>query len=141
MAQEHNKNPGLLNLKGKIKKLLNNEKGSQSIEFVAMFPLVILAFLIIWQVALIAFSVVVAESAARDGARAASVHDPDWENVTRKSAYGVKILSISGGPGPDEARVEVKVQAPIVALPLISEMKFSFAMDAVMPMEEEPDDD
>jgi hypothetical protein len=131
----------LFNLKGILKKHLNNEKGSQSIEFVAMFPLVILAFLIIWQVALIAFSVVVAESAARDGARAASVHDPDWENVTRKSAYGVKIIGISGGPGSDEARVEVKVQAPIVALPLISEMKFSFAMDAVMPMEEDPDDD
>ncbi|MCK6208642.1 hypothetical protein EVU96_24380 [Bacillus infantis] len=121
-------------------KHIKNEKGSQAIEFVAMFPLVILAMLIIWQVALIAFSVVVAESAARDGARAAAVHNPDWASVTKKSAKGIKV-AVSGGPGAEEARVEVKAKAPVIALPIIADMEFSFTVDAVMPMEEEPDED
>ena len=118
-----------------FKRYLKNEKGSQAIEFVAMFPLVILAFLIILQVALIAFSLVVAESAARDGARAAAIHDPKWEEVAIKSAAGFDV-KVTGGPGLDEARVEVHIKAPVIALPFIANMKFEFTADAVMPMEE-----
>lgn len=127
-------------MKSKIKKYIHNEKGSQAIEFVAMFPLIILSILIIWQIGLIAFSLVVAESAARDGARAAAIHDPDWRQVAENSAAGFDV-DVSGGPGEEEAKVMVKVQAPIVQLPLIGEMDFSYTVDAVMPMEEDPDED
>lgn len=127
-------------MKKRIICCLKNEKGSQAIEFLAMFPLVILAMLIIWQVGLIAFSLVVAESAARDGARAAAIHDPNWAEVTKKSAQGLKV-TISGGPGTEEARVEVQAIAPIVSLPIINNMEFPFTVDAVMPMEEKPDDE
>lgn len=127
-------------MKSRIGKYIKNEKGSQAIEFVAMFPLIILAILIIWQIGLIAFSLVVAESAARDGARAAAIHDPNWQTVAKNSASGLNVV-VSGGPGVDEAIVYIDVKAPIVQLPLISEIDFSFQVDAVMPMEEDPDGD
>ncbi|WNS75996.1 TadE/TadG family type IV pilus assembly protein [Bacillus sp. DTU_2020_1000418_1_SI_GHA_SEK_038] len=122
-----------------FKRYVKNERGSQAIEFVAMFPLVILGFLIIWQIALIAFSLVVAESAARDGARAAAIHDPDWKKVAERSASGFKPV-VRGGPGEKEARVEVYIKAPVIALPFIADMEFEFTADAVMPMEEDPDE-
>lgn len=127
-------------LKGIYQKFVKNERGSQAIEFVAMFPLVLLSILIIWQIGLIAFSLVVGESAARDGARAAAIHDPDWKTVAERSASGIKV-NVSGGPGAEEAHVYVEITAPIVKLPLISEMDFKYTVDAVMPMEEEPDED
>ena len=127
-------------LKSILNKYIHNEKGSQAIEFVAMFPLILLSILIIWQIGLIAFSLVVAESAARDGARAAAIHDPNWSQVAENSAFGLDV-KVTGGPGAEEARVNVEVKAPIVQLPLISEIDFSYTLDAVMPMEEDPDED
>ena len=48
---------------------VKNERGSQALQFLGLFPLVILSMLIIWQVGLISYTVVVAEAAARDGAK------------------------------------------------------------------------
>ncbi len=124
-----------------LKAYVKNERGSQAIEFLALFPLMLLSILLIWQIGLISFSLVVAESAARDGARAAAIHDGEWQAVARKSAAGIKIVDVRGGPGTDEAEVILDVKAPIVKLPLIADIDFTFTVDAVMPMEEEPDDD
>jgi len=124
-------------LKGIYKKYVKNERGSQAIEFVAMFPLIILSILIIWQIGLIAFSLVVGESAARDGARAAAIHDPEWMEVAKRSASGIKV-NVTGGPGTKDAHVFVEITAPIVKLPFIKEMEFTYTVDAVMPMEEKP---
>ncbi|WP_102349125.1 TadE/TadG family type IV pilus assembly protein [Bacillus sp. Marseille-P3661] len=123
-------------MKSNLKKYTNNEKGSQVIEFVALFPLIILSILIIWQIGLIAFSLVVAESAARDGARAAAIHDPNWKQVAENSASGLNVI-VTGGPGTTEAKVNVEVQAPVVQLPFINDISFSYTVDAVMPMEED----
>lgn len=124
-------------MKTLIKRYTGNEKGSQAIEFIALFPFVLLGMLIIWQVALIAYTIVVSESAARDGARAAAVHDADWKAVAERSAMGLDV-TVAGGPGPTDAKVEVTAKAPVIALPFIAEMDFSFTADAVMPMEESP---
>lgn len=118
---------------------VKNERGSQALQFVGMFPLILLSMLIIWQVGLISYSVVVAEAAARDGARAASAHDDNWEEIARNSAYGLEV-EVSGGPGTDVATVKVKAKAPIISLPLIDSMKFEFTADAVMPMEKKKDE-
>ena len=118
---------------------VKNERGSQALQFLGLFPLVILSMLIIWQVGLISYSVVVAEAAARDGARAASAHDESWEEIARNSAYGLEV-EVSGGPGTDVATVKVKAKAPVVSLPLIDSMKFEFTADAVMPMEKKKDE-
>ncbi|AYA74273.1 hypothetical protein DOE78_01720 [Bacillus sp. Y1] len=124
-----------------LKSYVKNERGSQAIEFLALFPLMLLSILLIWQIGLISFSLVVAESAARDGARAAAIHDVKWQSVARKSAAGIKIVDVRGGPGTDEAEVILDVKAPIVKLPLIADIDFTFTVDAVMPMEEKPDED
>ena len=124
-----------------LKAYVKNERGSQAIEFLALFPLMLLSILLIWQIGLISFSLVVAESAARDGARAAAIHDGEWQAVARKSAAGIKIVDVRGGPGTDEAEVILDVKAPIVKLPLIVDIDFTFTVDAVMPMEEKPDED
>ncbi|WP_262174743.1 TadE/TadG family type IV pilus assembly protein [Saccharococcus sp. Marseille-Q5394] len=113
---------------------VNNERGSQALQFLGLFPLILLSMLIIWQVGLISYSVVVAEAAARDGARAASAHDANWEEIARNSAYGLEVV-VTGGPGEDVATVKVKAKAPIISLPWIKNMEFDFTADAVMPME------
>lgn len=113
---------------------VNNERGTQALQFVGLFPLILLSMLIIWQVGLISYSVVVAESAARDGARAASAHDDNWEEIARNSAYGLEVV-VTGGPGEDVATVKVKAKAPVISLPWIKNMEFDFTADAVMPME------
>ncbi|MCM3636242.1 pilus assembly protein [Sporosarcina luteola] len=113
---------------------VNNERGSQALQFLGLFPLILLSMLIIWQVGLISYSVVVAEAAARDGARAASAHDDNWEEIARNSAYGLEVV-VTGGPGEDVATVKVKAKAPIISLPWIKNMEFDFTADAVMPME------
>lgn len=124
-----------------LKAYVKNERGSQAIEFLSLFPLMLLTILLIWQIGLISFSLVVAESAARDGARAAAIYDGEWREVARKSAAGIKIVDVRGGPGVDEAEVILEVKAPMVKLPLIADIDFSFTVDAVMPMEEKPDED
>ncbi|WP_246110915.1 TadE/TadG family type IV pilus assembly protein [Sporosarcina luteola] len=113
---------------------VNNERGTQALQFLGLFPLVLLSMLIIWQVGLISYSVVVAEAAARDGARAASAHDEGWAEIARNSAYGLDV-EVTGGPGEETATVQVKAKAPIISLPWIESMKFEFTADAVMPME------
>lgn len=113
---------------------VNNERGTQALQFLGLFPLVILSMLIIWQVGLISYSVVVAEAAARDGARAASAHDVNWKEVARNSAFGLEV-EVGGGPGVDVATVTVKAKAPVISLPWIKNMEFDFTADAVMPME------
>lgn len=117
---------------------VKNERGSQALQFLGLFPLVILSMLIIWQVGLISYTVVVAEAAARDGARAASAHDESWKEIAENSAFGLEV-EVSGGTGTDMATVKVKAKAPIISLPLIDNMIFEFTADAVMPMEKKRD--
>jgi len=117
---------------------VKNERGSQALQFLGLFPLVILSMLIIWQVGLISYTVVVAEAAARDGARAASAHDGKWKEIAENSAFGLEV-EVSGGAGTDMATVKVKAKAPIISLPLIDNMIFEFTADAVMPMEKKRD--
>ena len=69
-----------------LKKIVNymkNERGSQLIEFVAVFPLIIFAFLFVWQMALVAYTVVVAEGAARVVAGVAAVEGDGGADVPR----------------------------------------------------------
>ena len=50
-----------------------DKKGIETIEFIGLFPLILLALLIIWQLMLVGYTVIIAASAAREGARAAVV--------------------------------------------------------------------
>ncbi|WP_035178353.1 TadE/TadG family type IV pilus assembly protein [Alkalihalobacterium bogoriense] len=124
-----------------IKKYIHNEKGSQMIEFLAVFPLIIFALLFIWQVALIAYSVVVTEAAARDGARVAAVHD-DYNQAVNNSAFGLDVTNVtrteSSGSYGAEVTVSVTTRVPVVQLPFIGAGNYTITSDATMPLEEAP---
>ncbi|WP_221569142.1 TadE/TadG family type IV pilus assembly protein [Alkalihalobacillus sp. TS-13] len=119
----------------RFRKLVKNERGSQLIEFVAVFPMVILAMMIIWQMALVAYTVVVTEAAARDGARAAAV-DGDAEKVAERSAGNLVLQSVNTDKGDEDVTVTVVANVPTVSIPFIGRLEFTFDADATIPIEE-----
>ncbi len=123
----------------KFSTYFKNEKGSQTIEFLAVFPLVIVAFMIIWQMALVAYAVVVTEAAARDGARAASVGGNAAE-VAEKSAGGLKLTSVNAVESGDDVTVTVVSRVPTVSIPIVGRIEVDFDADATMPMEDDDDE-
>ncbi|MDA3129152.1 hypothetical protein GJS40_03625 [Aliibacillus thermotolerans] len=127
-----------------LKKIVNymkNERGSQLIEFVAVFPLIIFAFLFVWQMALVAYTVVVAEGAARDGARVAAVEGDGGAVYSRveSSAGGLDVLNVnttrSSGAYGDEVQVEVTVALKTIDVPFIGEFDYDITREATMPYE------
>lgn len=92
------------------------KKGIETIEFVGMFPLVLLALLIIWQLMLVGHTVIVAASAAREGARAAAVDKNPYAAVEQASSGQAEVVSISGG---DMRSVTVRARIPKINLPFI----------------------
>ncbi|WP_026691110.1 TadE/TadG family type IV pilus assembly protein [Alteribacter aurantiacus] len=125
-------------------KFKRNEKGSQTLEFVAVFPLIIFAFLFIWQMALVSYAIVVTEAAARDGARAASV-DGDYVQAVQASAAGLDVVSTPGRSisessyGP-EVTVTVVTKVPMIQMPLIRNIDQNITSTATMPYESDEDD-
>ena len=118
-----------------------NEKGSQLIEFVAVFPMIVMALLFIWQVALVAYTVVVAESAARDGARVAAV-DGDYGDAVNRAAHGIKVSSsVTEGSTSygKEVTVTVKAKVPTIKIPFIGKLDQELKASASMPKEEVDD--
>jgi TadE-like protein len=127
-----------------IKKYIKNERGSQLIEFLAVFPMIIFALLFIWQVALVAYAVVVSEAAARDGARVASV-EGDYEAAVESSAYGLDLQSVSSSTGDSSygknVTVTVVTKVPTVSVPFLGKIDYDLKADATMPMEEDETDE
>jgi hypothetical protein len=127
-----------------FKKYIRNEKGSQLIEFLAVFPMIIFALLFIWQVALVAYAVVVSEAAARDGARVASV-DGDFEAAVESSAYGLDIQSVTSGTGSaggyESVTVTVVTKVPTVSVPFLGKFDYNLKADATMPKEGDETDE
>ncbi|WP_408011557.1 TadE/TadG family type IV pilus assembly protein [Pseudalkalibacillus sp. A8] len=119
----------------RFRKLVKNERGSQLIEFVAVFPMVILAMMIIWQMALVAYTVVVTEAAARDGARAAAV-EGNAEEVAKRSAGNLKLESVNTEKGDEDVTVTVVANVPTVSIPFVGRLDFTFDADATIPIEE-----
>lgn len=120
---------------------LQNERGSQLIEFLAVFPMIVMALLFIWQVALVAYTVVVAESAARDGARVAAVGG-EFEDAVERAAYGLDVSSesfTSGTAYGEEVTVTVTATIPSIKIPFIGRIEQDLTADASMPKEEEDD--
>ncbi|MFD2705545.1 TadE/TadG family type IV pilus assembly protein [Salibacterium lacus] len=127
-------------------KYVKNERGSQLVEFVAAFPLIIFAFLFVWQMALAAYTVVVAEGAARDGARVASVSGEydDIETSVHNSAGGLEVLHISkdvmSSSYGEEVSVNVDVALKTINVPYVGELDYEITGSATMPYESEEDD-
>jgi hypothetical protein len=122
-----------------IQRRLYEESGSQTVEFVAAFPFIVFSFLFIWQMALAAYTLVVSEAAARDGARVAAVGG-DFHTAVRNAAYGLTIVEISPSSPPDlytdeEVTVTVKAKVPVIDVPFIADLDYTITSDATMPVE------
>ncbi|MDN4492244.1 TadE/TadG family type IV pilus assembly protein [Ureibacillus aquaedulcis] len=109
----------------KGRKLLKEERGSLSIEFLGILPLYFLLFLLLWQVVASGYAVISLKSAASDGAQVYAVSG-DWletEEVINKSIGSSSILSnhqvfIQNVPGnADLFEIEIKAEHPLVFLP------------------------
>jgi hypothetical protein len=96
-----------------------DKKGIETIEFVGIFPLVILTLLIIWQLMLTAHTVIIAASAAREGARAAVVDKNPYAAVEQASSGRAEVVSITGG---EMKSVKVRARIPKINLPLIGNL-------------------
>lgn len=127
------------------KKRWNGEKGSVTMEFFGLFPFIFFAFLFVWQAGLAAYTIVVAETAARDGARVASVDgigSTKIEEAIRQTAAGLKIEEIKvdytpSDQAPEKVKVTVKVKVVNVELPIINQaISLDYTADAVIPYEE-----
>lgn len=58
-----------------MKKKLQNERGSATIEFLAMVPLVLLIMMIFWQFLVAGYAVIISQSALNEAAKTYSVTD------------------------------------------------------------------
>ncbi|MBO8165504.1 MAG: pilus assembly protein [Brevibacillus sp.] len=94
---------------------VQNERGSQTIEFVAILPLFTLVVIIVWQFALAATAKVTAEAAAMDGARMAIVSenlDEVKAAVSKVAHQYVHAVSLSGDR--EYVTVKVTLQVPLL---------------------------
>ncbi|GAK13684.1 TadE/TadG family type IV pilus assembly protein [Geomicrobium sp. JCM 19039] len=129
------------------KKYVKNQKGAQVLEFVAVFPLIIFAFMFIWQMALVAYGIVVTEAAVRDGARAAAVSE-DHESAAREaidnSSMGVQVNEVDSNVTStsygEEVIVTLETYVPTINVPFIGSLEQTVSSQASMPYEVGDDD-
>ncbi len=98
----------------KAKSHLSDENGVQLVEYVAVFPFVLLAAMIAFQFMVGAYTVVVAAAAAREGARAAAVHENAYVAAANASVGFQRQVFVTGaGNG---VRCTVKLKVPMFPL-------------------------
>jgi pilus assembly protein CpaE len=105
--------------------LLHDERGIELIEFLGFFPLVLLILVLAWQFILVGYTGIVANGAAREGARAAVVRE-DIDQAVRFASPGFDgrrqwtMLSapcIRGTRAP--VRIQVQLEVPHVTFPFV----------------------
>jgi hypothetical protein len=105
--------------------LLHDERGIELIEFLGFFPLVLLILVLAWQLILVGYTGIVANGAAREGARAAVVRE-DIDRAVRFASPGFDgrrhwtLLSppcIRGTRAP--VRIQVQLEVPHVTFPFV----------------------
>lgn len=77
-------------MKGK----LQNERGSATIEFIGMVPLVLLIMLILWQFLVAGYAVMVSQSAVNEAAKTYSVTDG---SITEAIVAAKSVIDHAGG--------------------------------------------
>jgi hypothetical protein len=132
--------------RGTTHRLMYDERGIETVEFLGFLPLVLLVGAIAWQFIMVGYTGVVASAAAREGVRAAAAR----EDVNRAVAWGSSGFAgdrrqwraVSGYPCPDYAgnpvAIEVKLQVPHVSLPFLGALGGYPWVTAVATMRCEP---
>lgn len=112
------------------------DAGQASVEFALALPVVVLALLLVIQVALVARSQVLVVNAARAGARAASVgEDPSGAAASTPGLDGGRLaVATSGGGGPGSlVTVRVRYRSP-TDVPLVGRLLGDPTVEASVTM-------
>ena len=125
---------------------LGGERGQTTVEFMGMFPLVLVTVLLLWQIALTGYTYVAAGHAAREGARELAT-DPtdaaDEKHVrqgARKEPYHVAAREDLEGAWRKHAEVElrgdvtvsVRLQVPLIIPGIKSPLTIGTTADTVL---------
>jgi hypothetical protein len=103
----------------------SDQRGLEILEFVGLFPLVLLTILIVWQFMLVGYAAIVAAGVAREGARAATIGHPPGSAVGEACPPGLACRVDDFYPGPgDMVTVVAAVQVPKVSLPFIDNVEY-----------------
>jgi len=118
-----------------VRRLIREEAGSQTLEFVALMPLVILTMLVMLQTAFLGYAVVVVETGAREAALAAS-REPGAATARAAAAAatvaGSLIQSVDAVCSGGDVTVEVTGSVPNLLLP----SPFTFSRRVTMPTQD-----
>ncbi len=96
---------------------VSREDGAEMIEFLGLLPILLMVGLIIVQLLLAGQTMMVALSAAREGARAAVVCEDVGSAVARASPGFSPQISIQDGA--DDVKVVVGLQIPTIDIPYV----------------------
>ncbi|GIL35658.1 pilus assembly protein [Phycicoccus jejuensis] len=88
------------------------ERGTASLEFVALAPFVLLVGFMVWQLAVGAWAATSANEAARAAARAASLGQDPGSAAARALPDGLRRHTLVGGRSGDGFRYTVRVEVP-----------------------------
>lgn len=105
--------------------LLRDERGIELIEFLGFFPLVLIILVLGWQLLLVGYTGIVANGAAREGARAAAVRE-DIDQAVRFASPGFdgrRTWALRSPPcvyaSRAPVRIEVRLEVPHVTFPFV----------------------
>lgn len=125
-SQSHLEDNSVKKLSDSIHRKLNwlgREDGAETIEFIGMFPLVLLTIILIWQFVLLGYTAVVVPGAAREAARAAAVGASCQQAAANASvSWDGGGRRVSCGCGGDFCTAEVELQVFRVPIPLINNL-------------------
>lgn len=119
-----------------LRRIWNDQTGAQSLEFVALLPLIILVMLIMLQIVFLGYAVVVAETSTREAALVAS-RDPGLSKSTasraaRRAAGGLSVTVKDLDCLGSEVEVELEAKVPNVMF----DSSLSISRSVTMPMQD-----
>lgn len=101
-----------------LRRLWSEEAGAQSLEFVALLPLIILVMLMMLQISFLGYAVVVAETSAREAAlaasRAGSSLKSTADKAARQAAGGLNVSVTKASCSSGNVSVELEAKVPNV---------------------------
>lgn len=121
-----------------VRRIWSHESGSQTLEFVALIPMVMLVLLLMLQMALVGYSIVVVESSVREAALAAAqaqeYEDPEKkaQDAATSMAQGIHVTLESVECVGGDVTVTVKGEAPNV----LFDSGLTFSRSVTMPTRE-----
>ncbi len=101
----------------RLEQLAAREEGAEIIEFLGLLPILLMVGLIIVQLLLAGQTMMVALSAAREGARAAVVCESVGGAVARASPGFAPQISVQDGA--NDVKVVVGLQVPTIDIPFV----------------------